>query len=878
MTTISRDTTDELTQTLSESTAPGWRTEDATAVLSGLLAKCGFDVAASQPLSGREATFASVPAALHPNVRNCLEHSFPRGLYSHQAQAIQECLAGRNVCLSTSTASGKSLSFMAVAAHELLTDTFARVLVLYPAKALIQDQLAKWNALLEPLGHKAGFIDGSVPVAERNEILFRRRVVLMTPDVAQAWLMSNLNDKAVIAFRSNLRLLILDEAHVYDGVFGTNMAFFLRRLQAVSSPHRLICSTATLGKPAEFINLLTGRQTLEISPAADGARMAPKEIILAHKPSGDSFEAVATLLRSLAEGFPGRFLAFGDSRKLVEVVTAASQRQNLDVGNTDENLPEPDPAANAGNGILPYRAGYETSDRQQIQAALTQGRLRGVVSTSALEMGLDIGEIDLVLLLNTPVSMKSFWQRAGRAGRRNRGICAIIDTRQVIEPSDHGLAEYLARPLEPNWLYLHNRYAQYTNALCAAAEIGQINGSFDRAHFQSLPEQFSLFLNNEVTPTTSIAPDLYPLKQAAQGDPHHEFPLRNGIEKSFKIITAQGENRGEVNFSQALREAYPGAVYYYMATPYRVQRFSYRNGEIVINRERRYTTKPIRFAMAFPDFGPGLLHLQQCTAGFVAEVEMQVSERVSGFKEKRGKSETTHTYGPGSPYNQQPLTRFIRTTGVCWFFPQPQLVSDSIANSILEAFCEEYGVQTRDLGVGRFHSQNGPNGGATVNGVCIFDNSNGSLRLTERLAANFPTVVAAALNMETARGNTALVDALDLLSAKLKEVVFVSPAASVPGASNTTPSHPGDGWTVIVAPGSKAIMTTSSGTQEVTVLGHVFTPAGLQYHLEHPSPTVRWMAQADAIEPINGVTVTQLYNLMTGELKKGCLISSSCNH
>src|SRR5207247_10963368 len=183
-----------------------------------------------------------------------------------------------------------SLVFMASAAHELLSDNFARVLVLYPAKALIQDQLTKWNSLLEPLSLTAGFIDGSVPVAERNEILFRRRVVLMTPDVAQAWLMSNLNEKAVAAFRSNLRLLILDEAHVYDGVFGTNMAFFLRRLQAVSSMHRLICSTATLGQPQKFIEKLTGRPTVEIGPSLDGARLAQKDIFVARHNSGDSFD------------------------------------------------------------------------------------------------------------------------------------------------------------------------------------------------------------------------------------------------------------------------------------------------------------------------------------------------------------------------------------------------------------------------------------------------------------------------------------------------------------------------------------------------------------------------------------------------------------
>ena len=628
-------------------------------ILERILADCGFDAAARHTIPGREGDFAPIPSELHEAVRAHLRGIYPNGIYSHQAQAIQTSLAGNDVCLATATASGKSLVFMATAAHELLSDTQVRVLVLYPAKALIQDQLAKWNTLLSPLELKAGFIDGSIPVAQRKEILMSRRVVLMTPDVAQAWFMSNLNERAVDAFRSHLRLLVLDEAHVYDGVFGTNMAFFLRRLQAVSSPLRLICSTATLGQPGHFIEQLTGRTVLEIGAAHDGARVARKDILLVRKPVSDAFDATANLLRQLAREFPGRFLAFGDSRKLVEVITAASQRQESEAAPQESQSADARVLADPGNGILPYRAGYEAQDRRDIQDALTQGRLRGVVATSAMEMGLDIGEIDLVLLLDTPPSMKSFWQRVGRAGRRNPGTCVIIDSRHAIADGDEALAGYLARPIEPNWLYLHNRYAQYTNALCAAAEIAQINGDYARNHFDSLPGQFVQLLDNELNPTTSVAPDLYPLKQAAQANPHHEFPLRNGIEKNFRILTAQGESRGDVVFSQALREAYPGAVYYYMATPYRVQRLNYRDGEISVHRERRYTTKPMRFAMVFPDFGPGVLRLQHSNTGLVAEAEMQVSERVTGFKEKRGNTETSHTYGPGSPYSQ-----LVATVGV----------------------------------------------------------------------------------------------------------------------------------------------------------------------------------------------------------------------
>jgi DEAD/DEAH box helicase domain-containing protein len=849
-------------ETQASSSTPVSGGADAKETLHRILSACGFATSGEHTIPGRDGIYVAPPTELHGPVRALIQDLYPRGIYSHQVQAIQQYLKGEDVCLATSTSSGKSLVFMAAAAHALLNDNQARILVLYPAKALIQDQLARWDSLLSALSMKVGFIDGSVPMTERIEILMLRRVVLMTPDVAQAWLMSHLNEKAVADFRSNLKLLILDETHVYDGVFGTNMAFFLRRLQAVSSKHQLICSTATLGQPGEFVQLLTGRTTKSIDATMDGARVATKEIMVVRKSSGEGFDATANLLRSLAKEFPGRFLVFGDSRKHVELVTAASQRQSTESALVEVGTSESEPS---DNGILPYRAGYEPTDRKNIQEAITRGTLRGVVATSALEMGLDIGEIDLVVMLDAPVSMKSFWQRLGRAGRRNRGFCAVIDSRQAIGQGTGALVEYLARPIEPNWLYLHNRYAQFTNALCAAAEIGQINGSFDRSHFQSLPEQFTAFLDNELNPTMSIAPDLYPLKQAAQGDPHHEFPLRNGIEKSFKVVTHQGEGRGEVNFSQALREAYPGAVYYYMATPYRVQRLNYRDGEILVNRERHYTTKPLRFAMVFPDFGPGVLRMQQSAGGFMAEAEMQVSERVTGFKEKRGKTETTHTYAPGSSYSQQPLNRFIRTTGVCWYFPQTQLVSESVANALMEAFCNMCGIQPRDLGVGRFHSQRGPSGISPVNGICIFDNSNGSLRLTERLAAGFAEVIEVARAAETARGNGGLADALQQLLRQVQDIVLVAAPANGPDAPAASKAV--DDWMNVIMPGSLAILNTTSGSQEVKVLGHLYTPVGLQYQLEHSSPTVRWMVKADSLEFINGVTTLQEINLMTGDIR-----------
>jgi ATP-dependent helicase YprA (DUF1998 family) len=172
--------------------------QNSADLVAELLETAGLPVHGTLELPGREPIYAEPPAQLDARVTEILADAYPAGLYSHQAEAIAAALNGEDVCLATSTASGKSLVFMATAMHELLQDPHARVLVLYPARALIQDQLAKWTTMLSRLGLKAGFIDGSVPQAERNQILLCRRVVLMTPDVAHTWLMNHLNDAGVV--------------------------------------------------------------------------------------------------------------------------------------------------------------------------------------------------------------------------------------------------------------------------------------------------------------------------------------------------------------------------------------------------------------------------------------------------------------------------------------------------------------------------------------------------------------------------------------------------------------------------------------------------------------------------------------------------------
>ena len=398
----------------------------------------------------------------------------------------------------------------------------------------------------------------------------------MTPDVAHAWLMSNLNVREISSFLGNIKLLILDEAHIYEGVFGTNMAYFLRRLQAVSKPQRIFTSTATLDNPAKFVYQLTGRQPRPFGPEADCSETPPKTILIAKKAADPSFECMVSLLGSLARDYKGKFIAFADTRRMVEQLVMALKRspkqeakgdKDIDrIGITKESGLKANPEDMAKTArVLPYRAGYESVDRNAIQKALAKGNLSGVVSTSALELGIDIGDIDLIVLLNQPPSLKAFWQRVGRGGRKRPGVCLLIDNRGTIADNPQGLRKYLEAPLEQCWLYLQNRYIQYTKAICAARESRDFGEDrYDAKPFDSLPAKFNSFREKEMKPSTPIAHDLYPLKQRAQNGPHREFPIRTGMEKNFQVKERSGRSLGKLTFSQTLREAYPGAVYYFI--------------------------------------------------------------------------------------------------------------------------------------------------------------------------------------------------------------------------------------------------------------------------------------------------------------------------
>jgi DEAD/DEAH box helicase domain-containing protein len=425
------------------------------------------------------------------------------------------------------------------------------------------------------------------------------------------------------------------------------------------------------------------------------------------------------------------------------------------------------------------------------------------------------------------------------------------------------LEEYLNRPIEPSWLYLENRYVQYANALCAAAELSAVGKSpAAESVFATLPSSFVPFVENELNPVDVVPNDLYPLKQRAQSGPHREFYLRSATEQEFKVGDVRGTPLGKLSFSQALREAYPGAVHYYMARPYRVFGFNYRTGEIKVKRCRQWTTRPQAQSVVFPRFQGGVLNLLRSDDGMVAEVELQVSERVVGFVEQRGKVKSEHLYGPGSEYYQKPITRFFETTGICWWFPERFATSEAMADRLLEAFCVEFGIQKRDLGVGTFRTTSNPHAPAATAGICIYDATNGSLRLTQMLGANFAHVISRAIVIAEERSESlatlAELRALAGLVARLQHV-GVHRGSELPLQDTE--------WATVVAPGQRAVYTSADGALEVTVIGHRYTPQGLMYELAPVKPGTRWLVIAADIRPINGQTTTVVFNLVTGELR-----------
>ena len=447
-------------------------------------------------------------------------------VYNHQAVALNLLNEGHNVVVSTPTASGKTLVFMMHVLHITETDPDATALVFYPAKALANDQLIRWKAAanaaeMDPEAVQQ--ITGDTPMRQREAILNRAKVALVTPDVVHAWLIRTARGPAQKRFLANLRVAVTDEAHVYEDVLGSNAAFMFRRLDAATTHAQnryfiqYIAATATIRSPEipgkthegpDRPDLHEGRSGRERSthtphPAAPCALRPGRE-----KPGIGSVPAAHIHQRQRPK-CPGN--PVHDSRQGAERIASMARRPHQ---------------------IVPYRAGYLPEERRQIEDKIRSRDLRGVVTTSALEVGIDMPDLNFGINCGLPPTRKQMRQRLGKVGRSSPATFVILGDSDLFRRHSENLQAYYNGTIEETRLYLDNPYIAYQHALCLQRESPETsgNGTSGDPDSPEWPDVFhdTMALAQSGQPPVSLArPTPVPSKCRPNWPIHYAVPARN---------------------------------------------------------------------------------------------------------------------------------------------------------------------------------------------------------------------------------------------------------------------------------------------------------------------------------------------------------------
>ncbi len=535
------------------------------------------DTVASLP--PREATLVKLPD-LHPELSEALDRMGASRLYSHQLEAYERVQAGENVVVATATASGKSLCYKIPAFQNALDRATRRAIFLYPTKALAQDQLGKINAF-KLRGVHAATYDGDTPHALRADIRRRVNILLTNPDMLNIGILPN--HDAWADFLRKLRIVAVDEAHVLRGVFGSHVAAVLRRLRRVARLHggdpQFVLTSATIANPQELAESLTGLPFALVDN--DGASSGPRRVIFRNPPLLDKekgerrsllTEGALVFANLVSQGV--RTIAFAKTRKAAELIYRyAADRLGPD----------------GARRISPYRAGYTPRERREIEGRLFRGDLLGVVSTNALELGVDVGSLDAVVCCGYPGSVASIWQQWGRAGRgKDPALAVYIAGRDSL---DQFLFEnpprVLGRRVEAARVTMENPYILGPHLLAAAneapldAEDEEYFGPAYRSVAKAMME------------ARALASSGGRLVYVGADNPARNLSLRSASSETVLIADSDGELIGTAEATRAPSELHPGATYLHRGTAYEVEELDLAAHRAVARRvPNRYYTRP----------------------------------------------------------------------------------------------------------------------------------------------------------------------------------------------------------------------------------------------------------------------------------------------
>ncbi|MBI5441661.1 MAG: DEAD/DEAH box helicase [Deltaproteobacteria bacterium] len=525
------------------------------------------------------AAFAPYPEAAHPGLVAALKGRGIERLYTHQAEAAELAFSGRPFVAVTPTASGKTLCYNLPVLSALLRDPEARALYVFPTKALAQDQLAELGELsaLLPKAVKAYTYDGDTPQDIRRKVRDEAQVVLTNPDMLHQGILPHHPRWA--RFFGGLRFVVIDEMHVYRGIFGSHMANVLRRLRRVAAFHGsepvFLLSSATLANPAELAERLTGIPEVR-QVAASGAPRGRKHLLFLNPPVVDSGLGVRGSPVVLARKVSRRFLreriqtiAFVRSRLQVEIL---ARYLKDGFGKSPE----------AQRLVRGYRGGYLPNLRREIEAGLRDGSIRGVVSTNALELGIDIGQLEASVLVGYPGSVASTWQQAGRAGRRRSTSAAVLVASSL--PLDQYVVQHpeevLDRSPELGLIDPENLSILVSHIRCAAFELPFGEGESFGA--ESLEEILAYLAEKGVVRKAGgrwhWIEDAYPAEHVA---------LRTAEPENFEVVdVTEGSPRiiAEVDWESAPTTIHEGAIYMVEGLPHQVDRLDWKARKAYVRR------------------------------------------------------------------------------------------------------------------------------------------------------------------------------------------------------------------------------------------------------------------------------------------------------
>jgi len=548
---------------------------DTSAFLSYLMAQPTYSGQSAhiEHILPRQADYAELDKPLVARLQDCLSEHGLLPLYTHQAATVNNAKQSKNVIVATSSASGKTLCYNIPVLEAILTEAGSCALYLFPTKALAQDQLRGLQELFCPhllkIEEFATF-DGDTPQAERAEIRKRAKIILTNPDMLHIGILPNHHQWSRLL--RHLRYVVTDEAHTYRGVFGSHVACVLRRLRRIcrlyGSTPQFICCSATITNPGEHAERLVGLPFTVVD--SDGSPHGEKDFVFWNPPIIDEAKSVrrsanseATDLFTELVSHNIRSLTFARSRRLTELIYTYSKQRLAEINSA------------LAQKIKAYRAGYLPQERREIEQELFNGQLLGVVATTALELGIDIGDLEATVLTGYPGSIASTWQQAGRSGRgRDKSISFLIGL-------DNPLDQYFMR--HPDFFFQKgfentlvnpdNPYILRAHLVCAAWELPL--SSDDETFFgltlnQQRAELEGQGILRERGRRWYLSPRI--------AYPAQDINIRSTSRENFVLIDTSTDSLLEtIEASVAFFQVHPGAIYLHQGESYLVTELDLAN-------------------------------------------------------------------------------------------------------------------------------------------------------------------------------------------------------------------------------------------------------------------------------------------------------------